>query len=150
MVNDPENWPWSSYRATVGLDVAAPWLAVNGLLVQFAKERTLAQRRYKKFVFEGIAAASPWLGLKGQIYLGGSQFVQGMQANFKVGKEDVQIPFVQRHPLSPSLDSLHQQSPDRNSAIIAAYATGAYSYQQIAAYFGLHFTTVGKIVRRNK
>jgi len=26
-------------------------------------------------------------------------------------------------------------------------STGAYSYQQIARYFGVHFTTVGRIVR---
>lgn len=34
----------------------------------------------------------------------------------------------------------------RNAAIVAAHATGGYSYQQIADYFGMHFTTVGRIV----
>jgi hypothetical protein len=38
----------------------------------------------------------------------------------------------------------------RNSAITTAYATGGYSYQQIAKHFGIHFTTVGTIVRGNK
>ena len=38
----------------------------------------------------------------------------------------------------------------RNNAIVAAHATGAYSYQQIAEFFGLHFTTIGKIVRAAK
>ncbi len=32
----------------------------------------------------------------------------------------------------------------------AAHATGEYSYQQIAAHFGVHFTTVGRIVRAAK
>ncbi len=36
---------------------------------------------------------------------------------------------------------------ERNQAIVAAHQTGEYSYQQIGAYFGLHFTTIGKIVR---
>jgi len=36
---------------------------------------------------------------------------------------------------------------DRDAAIKAAYATGAYAYQQIAEHFGIHFTTVGRIVR---
>lgn len=31
-----------------------------------------------------------------------------------------------------------------------AYATGAYSYQQIADYFGMHFISVGRIVRDGK
>ncbi len=36
---------------------------------------------------------------------------------------------------------------ERKQAIIEAYATGRYSYQEIGAYFDLHFSTVGKIVR---
>jgi hypothetical protein len=35
----------------------------------------------------------------------------------------------------------------RNDAIIAAYATGAYSYREIAAHFALHLATVGRIMR---
>ena len=35
----------------------------------------------------------------------------------------------------------------RNAAIVMAYATGAYSYQEIADYFKIHFTTVGRVVR---
>ncbi len=38
----------------------------------------------------------------------------------------------------------------RNQAIMAAYATGDYSYQQLAEFFRLHFTTVGKIVRAGR
>lgn len=31
----------------------------------------------------------------------------------------------------------------------AAYETGDYSYQQIAKEFGVHFTTVGRLVRQS-
>ncbi|MEA3275746.1 MAG: helix-turn-helix domain-containing protein [Pseudomonadota bacterium] len=31
--------------------------------------------------------------------------------------------------------------------MVAAYATGAYSYREIAAHFGVHLATVGRIVR---
>jgi transposase len=34
--------------------------------------------------------------------------------------------------------------------MIAAHASGGYSYQQIADYFGVHFTTVGRVVRASK
>ena len=27
LVNDPHEWPWSSYRAHIGLDSCPPWLA---------------------------------------------------------------------------------------------------------------------------
>ncbi len=147
MVKKPADWPWSSYRANVGLEPAAPWLAVDGLLAQFAKRRSLAQQRYAQFVAEGIKAASPWSNLKGQVFLGNEQFVQRMQAHLQAGKDDVQIPLAQRRPPPPPLDKLVRRAPDRNAAIIAAYATGGYSYQQLADHFGIHFTTVGKIVR---
>ena len=31
-----------------------------------------------------------------------------------------------------------------------AYETGACSYQQIGKHFGVHFTTVGRVVRETK
>ena len=147
MVKKPADWPWSSYRSSMGLEDAAPWLAVDGLLAQFAKRRSLAQQRYAQFVAEGINADSPWASLTGQVYLGDELFVQRMQTHIQTTKDDVQIPHVQRRPPPPSLAQIDKCEPDRNAAIRAAYATGAYSYQQIAEYFGLHFTTVGRLVR---
>lgn len=70
-----------------------------------------------------------------------------MQAHLQSGKDDVQIPIAQRRPPPPPLAEIERHAEDRNAAIVAAYATGGYSYQQLADYFGLHFTTVGKIVR---
>ena len=149
MVNNPADWPWSSYRASVGLEPAAPWLAVDGLLAQFSGQRSLAQTRYAQFVAEGIKAVSPWLSLKGQVFLGDEQFVQRMQACMRAdARDDVQIPVVQRRPPPASLPEIERGAENRNAAIVTAYATGAYSYQQIADYFGIHFTPVGNVVRR--
>lgn len=149
MVGNPADWPWSSYRASAGLEPAAPWLAVDGLLAQFAGQRGRAQTRYVHFVAEGAKAVSPWPGLKGQVFLGDELFVQRMQANMRVdAREDVQIPVAQRRPQPASLPEIERGAASRNAAIVTAYATGAYSYQQIADHFGVHFTTVGGIVRR--
>jgi len=147
MVKKPADWTWSSYRASVGLEPATSWLAADGLLAMFAKRRSLAQQRYAQFVIEGITAASPWDNLKGQVFLGDEQFVNRMQAHIQSGKDDVQIPLAQRRPKPPLLAEIEKRAPDRDAAIIAAYSTGGYSYPQIADYFGVHFTTVGRIVR---
>ncbi len=64
--------------------------------------------------------------------------------------QDVNIPKAQRRPPAPSLKAIASTHENRNQAIVAAYATGGYSYQQIAEFFDLHFTTVGKIVREAK
>lgn len=47
-----------------------------------------------------------------------------------------------------TLGVLASRSSSRNEAITEAYATGSYSYQEIADYYGLHFTTVGIIARK--
>lgn len=79
--------------------------------------------------------------------MGDDQFVERMQAYIQPDKDFVQIPLAQRRQLPPSLVVIERQAADRNAAIIAAHATGGYSYQHIADYFGVYFTTVGKIVR---
>lgn len=147
MVKSPGAWPWSSYRASMGREEAPPWLAVDGLLAQFSKRRAVAQERYARFVAEGIKSGSPWAQLKGQVFLGDEQFVQRMQALLESGKDDVQIPIAQRRPPPPPLADIARRARSRDEAIRVAHATGAYSYQQIADHFGLHFTSVGRIVR---
>ena len=46
MKKKPEHWPWSSYRASLGLVAAEEFIAVDGLLAQFAGRRGTAQARY--------------------------------------------------------------------------------------------------------
>lgn len=145
-VDDPAKWTWSSYRATVGKAPVPQWLAVSGLLRRFARRRTEARQRYRQFVAEGLGQGSIWTGLRQQIYLGDERFVERMQHRMTV-PDELNVPRAQRRPPAPSLEALAATHPERNAAIAAAYATGAYSYRQIAEFFGLHLVTVGRIVR---
>jgi len=73
-VKAPEQWSWSSYAATVG-DVHAPlWLAVKEVRALFSTRES-----YRRFVAEGMGRASPWTRLRGQIYLGGEEFLKRLQ-----------------------------------------------------------------------
>jgi REP-associated tyrosine transposase len=49
----PADWPWCSYRATVGLEPAPPWLAVDAVLGLFGRDRTKAIRAYERNVHSG-------------------------------------------------------------------------------------------------
>lgn len=150
MVKHPRDWPWSSYRATVGTVRAREWLATGALLARFAAKRAMAQERYRRFVAEGIGQESIWKDLKRQIYLGDERFIERMQAKLEGKGDDINIPRVQRRPPAPGLDVIQARHGDRNQAILTAYKTGEYSYQEIARFFGVHFTTVGRIVRRSR
>lgn len=44
--------------------------------------------------------------------------------------------------------SVRWQHKNRDDAIRVAYGTDAYSYQQLAKKFCVHFTTVGRILRQ--
>ena len=149
MVGEAGEWPWSSYRAMVGAVEPPAWLATDGLLAVFSKQSPAAVRRYRQFVADGVGAAPVWNDLKGQAFLGDDDFVARSLLRSKAG-DDVNIPKAQRRPSPPSLDAIARRRPQRNDAIVAAHAMGGYSYQQIAEYFGVHFTTVGRVVRLAK
>ncbi len=146
-VEHPEEWLWSSYQAMTGQRGALPWLATDGLLAQFSTDRAQAISRYAQFVGEGIQEESIWKDLNRQIFLGDEDFVARMQAMNKRLADTVGVPRAQRRPPPPPLAVLAVENANRDEVIVAAYATGEYSYQEIAEFFGLHFTTVGKIVR---
>ena len=73
-----------------------------------------------------------------------------MQAKSEGLSETVGVPKAQKRPPAPPLEEFASSYEDRNQGIVAAYATGEYSYQQIGDFYGLHFTTVGKILRKSR
>lgn len=147
MVRQPGDWPWSSYRAMTGEADAPEWLATDGLLAQFGTRRSRAIAAYERFVQAGIGAESPWRHLNRQAFLGDDDFVARMHKRARKRPEDLNVPKAQRRPPPPSLEAIAAHHGDRNAAMRAAWATGEYSYARIAEHFGVHFTTVGRVVR---
>jgi hypothetical protein len=55
-----------------------------------------------------------------------------------------------QHPTAPWLDPrechrrIARDSGERHSAMVAAYATGAYTYRETAEHSGVHLATVGR------
>ena len=52
MVRETEKYPWSSYRAYLGLETI-PWLTTDWVLFQFSKRLSVARRAYMRFIQEG-------------------------------------------------------------------------------------------------
>ena len=131
----------------VGESPVPKWLAVDGLLSQFGLDRGEACEHYRRFVLDGVGRGI-WEGLRQQIYLGDEAFVERMQNKAKIEGDALTVPQAQRRPPAPPLADIAASHTDRNAAIVAAYATGAYSYREIAEHFGVHLATVGRIVRQ--
>ena len=150
MVASAKDWPWSSYRATVGEVKRPHYLNVDWLLAVFAKRKSVAIYRYKKFVEEGKGLPSPWGLVRKQIYLGSEQFVEKMQLFVDGDKQLDEIPASQRRPVPKALSEYELSSQDRNTAIINSYQSGGYTLKEIGKYFGLHYSSVSGIIKNHK
>jgi len=150
MVKRVWQWKWSSYRATAGEVPAPKWLSSDYLLTQFSVQRKTAIRKYKTFVQEGLNHGPIWANLNNQIYLGDQEFIENVQRHIDVQEKDLQIPKIQKRPIAKSISEYERTAQSRDDAIVQAYASGAYSYQELGEYFNLHFTRIGTIVRMSR
>ena len=71
MVARPEDYRWSSYRATAGLEEAPDWLDTPAALAPFAPDDHVARMFYREFVEQKITSAERlWDNVVNGIYLG--------------------------------------------------------------------------------
>ena len=149
MVEGLELWPWSSYAASCGQEAAPAWLQVDWVLGQFGSERAQAIARYVEFIHEGARLPSVWTKLKSQVYLGSDRFIKNMQGLINEKPNLTEIPRMQRRAISQPLSTFAEQFP-RNQAIALAYLSGQHTMATVAAHFGVHYTTVSRIVSNHE
>ena len=147
MVKEAGNWPWSSYRATIGRQTAPAWLQTDWLLGQFAAKRGRAVSKYKEFVDAGTGLPSLWSALRNQIYLGGEDFVARMHKKVRAGQDLSEIPRAQRRPVAKPLKYYTSRYRDPQVGMAVAYRSGDYSMKAIADQFGVHYSTVSRAVK---
>jgi REP element-mobilizing transposase RayT len=150
MVLGAQDWPWSSYRATVGLAKKPDWLQDDWLLSAFGRHKTDAIKHYMKFVIDGMNRASVWADLKQQIYLGDEHFIDRVQSLVDASKDLSEIPAPQARPRPKQIHEYLRLEKNRNRAIARAYQSGGYTLKEIANYFNLHYSTVSIIARKSK
>ncbi|HSY49510.1 MAG TPA: transposase [Thermoanaerobaculia bacterium] len=80
MVEKPEDYRWSSYRATAGLESAPDWLDLAAVLPLFGGEQEPAQTAYREFVLAKIGCEDRlWEKLTNQLYLGTEEWIKMMR-----------------------------------------------------------------------
>ena len=148
-VEKPEAWKWSSYPATSGLRKEPDYLTTDWILGLFNSRRTLAQKRYRVFVREGTHRGSLWDELQGQVLLGEEGFVERFKDLLEGKKQVKEIPRPQRYVSRPSLDKIfsgQKGKTQRDISIHVAHMSYGYTLKEIADYFGIHYTTVSKVI----
>lgn len=148
----PEDYSWSSHRATAGMDEAPHLLTTHWVLSQFGPDRAQAQQHYHDFVMEGLGRKSIWEDLRSQCLLGSASFLAEIRPALK-GKAALRdIPPLQRMLFRPSLAELlapgkYAGKEERNALMKKASLEYGYSFSEIGRHVGLHYATVSRIVR---
>jgi REP element-mobilizing transposase RayT len=150
MVRSAKDWPWSSYRSVCNMVNSPEWLGTEWLLSNFSRTHRIAIERYKEFVSQGKNQPSPWEKLKNQVFLGEEEFVEDLLSKHNLGQGLSEIPRTQRRELPKSLDYYSQKYQERNESIVAAYRSGGYSMKAIGDHFGIHYSSVSKIINTDK
>ncbi|MCC6543659.1 MAG: transposase [Nitrospirae bacterium] len=151
LVKRPEEWKWSSYRATAGIDYSHPCHTIDWILGQFDTNKIAAAKKFKEFVWAGIGRESIWIKVSGQILLGDNCFIEKFTTYLKC-KEDVkEVPRSQRYVNRPSLECLFdtavlKEKQSRNLTIIEAIMRYGFSQKEVAEYLKMHYSTISRLI----
>ena len=140
MVKAPEDWPWSSYRATAGLERMPSFLHLDRLMRTMAPDDPAdGPHRFRRSVDETDADALQW---PRTAIVGDDVFIDRLQQfRAEAGRE------VPRREGRRTLDAIFQGAftrSSRNEAIAAALRE-RYAAAEIARYLGLHPRTISRI-----
>ena len=150
-VASPEDWPWSSYRATAGRESPPPWLTVGWIRSRFGKEGAKARKGYRRFVAAGMGQ-KPKLEERAGLWIGSEGFGARLRGLLGDKEEVPEHPRRQRRPDRPDLGSYLplercEDRAKRNEAVYGAYLEGRFSQREIVDHLGLHYVTISGIVR---
>jgi putative transposase len=139
LVENAEQWPWSSYRASAGLTPIPRYLTPETLW-RLLGGGIEAPARYRSYVAAGSAAAK----LPRDPVLGDDRFRQRFDRWRKAAS--LQVPARERAQ-GVSLEGMFAGAAThaaRNAAILRAVAAG-YPMTRVAEYLGVHPSTIRRI-----
>jgi DNA invertase Pin-like site-specific DNA recombinase len=82
--------------------------------------------------------------MRHRVFLGNEAFAERHRVASRPPERLREVPRAQRRPLA----DFARRYPERREAMARAFRTGVYSMQEIADYFGVHYSTVSRAVRR--
>jgi REP element-mobilizing transposase RayT len=166
LVRTPQDWPWSSCRAHLGLESTPPWLDTEGLHGYLlartpitAADRRRAARLYADVVeqpAEDDDTAFWSKHLRQQIFLGDDAFAQRMQAKVAPSRRAARdVPRAQRRKVVPDSPAARERAwkqfladadGDRSAALLAAYRDGGMTMTALATLAGVSVSRVSRLI----
>jgi len=139
----PEDWRWSSYRATVGSALAPPFLDLEPLLARFGNgDPVTSKRAYADFV--GAAGATSERPPADPLW-GDEAFVERFRPWIDRAEREVPLRTTAlRRSLADIFAAAHCRA-DRRAGMVEA-RRARYTVTDIAGHLGLHPSTVSKML----
>ena len=140
MVERPEDYRWSSYRATAGLETPPPWLDVSAALAWLDPDQDTAQRAYREFVHAKIGCNERlWDKVTNAIYLGTEEWTKRMRKLVESKPRSTDHPRVQRAVGRPKIETVVQTVATiaRLPRDVARSAHGR-QWRRLIAWIGWH------------
>jgi putative transposase len=139
----PEDSPWSSYRATAGLEPTPRFLTTETILAELGGDTyPAAQAAYREFVAAGIdeALAERVRGER----LGSDGF---LRERFGI---EPPLPEIPRVHIEPQRRPLVEIFAGEQFPVACAYRSHGYSLAEIAAHLECHYSTVSRRLTREE
>ena len=148
IVHDPLDWEYSSYRKTFGDRNRYKYLYPDLILSFFSNSLADAQKKYIKFVKEGIGKESPFIEAHGGFILGGERFVKSVMEKDKI-IDCEEIAKRERYVSRPNLRDIFA-GKERDEGIAIAVNQWRYSLKEVGEFVGLHYARVCRIAKKAK
>ena len=152
VVATPEEWPWSSYQATVmSTHVRSAPLAAESLLSRFGQTQEEAVAAYADYIRAGIGQPTPLAHVMPPGILGTQTFVQVVTEHLVSRASEPSVAAILLMLARPSLTQIFGPDIRRERSQLPLRVASAvhlgYSRVQIGDHLGVHYTTVSRYLR---
>lgn len=163
LVENPLEYPWSSYPYYIGVKERPGWLKTDDILGYFAKDKSDARRYCKKFVENGIGKETdnPFEKVFASTFLADNDFICWVREKWISLKDGVRrnIPALKEIMRKPSLEEIERTVESvikrddplyKKVAIYCSHQFGGVSLKEIGAFFSMRGSAVSQSSRRFK
>jgi REP element-mobilizing transposase RayT len=152
IVATPEEWPWSSYQATVmSTHMHNAPLAAESLLSRLGQTQEEAVSAYADYIRAGVGQPSPLTHVMPPGILGTQTFVQIISEHLASRASEPSVAATLLMLARPSLAQIFGPDVRRERSQlplrVAAAVHLGYSLVQISNHLGVHYTTVSRYLR---
>jgi hypothetical protein len=149
LVSRAEDWPWSSYGATLGLAPAPPQLALERIWRAFdTSDPTVGRERLNAFVDAGMSPDD----MKGRLLLGGVGLAKRVDPLLEPHRDNPEFVLAERFAARPPLASVLEPAVGLEAiedASRVAFFSHAYTLREIALATGVRPATVWSRIQRS-